>query len=177
MADMAADMWAQPSLRRAMARFAADPVRELKLNAPRFRRNIVGVAVQANLRLFGGANAQIGGYPLAKIALEHIVGLGMFVIALPGQIFVLKNPGIFLGGRSGAMTRRPCARCDAEMRIRLFGGVGPHVCHWHQEEDQEQAKPDNRSYHTVPCQFIRARRLKFRRAPENTLSNTIGHGF
>ena len=113
---MTGDVRPEPALRTAMAGFAADAIGNLELYAAHIRGNIVGMTVEALLRLGRRANSQIRSNALAEIALEHRIGLGVLIVHLPGQIFVLKN-AVFLGCRRRAMARTAGACCDTQMNI------------------------------------------------------------
>jgi len=79
----------EPFSAAAVTDLAADAIGKVKLYATQLWRNVVAMAVQTYLRLFGGPNAEIGGNPLPQRALQRGICASVLVIALPCQIFVL----------------------------------------------------------------------------------------
>ena len=115
MRHLAAGMGPEPALGGTMASFAADAVAQLELHPALLGRHIVGVAVEADFGRLGIGQAEIMGDPLAELAFERLEGLGVLVVALPGQILVLLDIGR-LAALGGTMAWAAGAAGDPQMQ-------------------------------------------------------------
>ncbi len=100
---------AEPVARAAMAGLAADPVGDLKPRSAQAGGNVVGMAIQAQRRGAGISETEIARDPLGAFFAQHGIGLGVLVLARPGEVLVLRDRGAF-EPLDRAMARAACAR-------------------------------------------------------------------
>src|SRR5215472_7571187 len=88
------EMRSEPRRSAAMAGFAADPVRNLELRSLLGRWDVVGVTVKAERGLGRVRDPEILGDALGTVVAQYRVGLGVLILLRPGEIFVLRHPGM-----------------------------------------------------------------------------------